>query len=941
MAVTEFTCPQCHAHAGTQKAIPFGSLVRCPKCSHVFRLEAPGSAPAAEAPKSAPVMKPAPEPVKPAPAAKSAPAAKASGVTKPAAPAARVVEPARSAAKLTSKRPEPVVAARRARDDDDDDYDRPRSKKRRKKESGGGNGLMIGLIAGGGVLAVLVVGAIIAVVAFSGGDKKKNDVALNPNPIPRGPIINPLDENSTSKPPVKNPPTTPPKDDANAGGGETPILAGGGEVAVADIYKYVLKSTALILNFGKGGELHGGTGEVIDVEDRLMLTNHHVVRDQQKLVVFFPAYDEKGSVIQDKDRYLKVTEEGVRKALETGIPAEVIASSEKQDLALIQLSKLPPGIEALPLAKKHVEVGDKIHSVGNAGVSNNAFVYTTGSVRGSSHTKIPVGDGHKITMTLECEIIETDSPTNEGDSGGPLVNNRGELVGVTEGYSGAGRAISIFVHLREVQAFVGKEYQKKFNREWKPKTRAPLRGGRGAGAADVAGLMKLLDHTDATKRQQAALALGEMGGDAKIAIQRLIKALNDSDITTSRAAFDSLIKIGTPSRDDLLALQTALKDAKPEVKRYAAGAIGQIGPDAANAVDDLLQSATDNDDRVREAAIRSIGSLGTGVKSAAKSPLLKALQDNSKNVRVAAATALTNLMSPPTADDVPDLLTIIKLPDADASIHGAKALAKLGSKASTAVPELLEAAKSGESGTRRSAIDALAAIGPDPKKAAPLYLAAFKDSTDPDLKTSALLALGQLKGFDKEKDKDTINVVLDATKDSDPKIKKAALTAVGNLGPAAITPAGAKIVMPALIDALQSKEDKDRDQVLETISGLGPLAKDAVGPLITIMDKADIKARGTDRIRATIDSKDEQFLEKYAKVLGKIGKPAVTLLIGSLNTSNPNFGLFIGCCKALGEVGPAAKGQNTLATLQGISQSNAPRIVCEEADRALRKIYAK
>src|SRR5437667_9661300 len=97
---TEFVCPQCKAHAASPKAIPVGAMVRCPKCSFIFKYEglAGAAKPAEPAPKSAVPAKPA-APAKPA-------------------------EPARSS-KITN-RPEPAVA-RRARDDDDYD-DRPRSR---------------------------------------------------------------------------------------------------------------------------------------------------------------------------------------------------------------------------------------------------------------------------------------------------------------------------------------------------------------------------------------------------------------------------------------------------------------------------------------------------------------------------------------------------------------------------------------------------------------------------------------------------------------------------------------------------------------------------------------------------------------------------------------------------------------------------------------------
>src|SRR5262249_56375437 len=39
MAATEFVCPQCKAHAASPKAIPVGAMVRCPKCSLIFKYE--------------------------------------------------------------------------------------------------------------------------------------------------------------------------------------------------------------------------------------------------------------------------------------------------------------------------------------------------------------------------------------------------------------------------------------------------------------------------------------------------------------------------------------------------------------------------------------------------------------------------------------------------------------------------------------------------------------------------------------------------------------------------------------------------------------------------------------------------------------------------------------------------------------------------------------
>ena len=353
--------------------------------------------------------------------------------------------------------------------------------------------------------------------------------------------------------------------------------------------------------------------------------------------------------------------------------------------------------------------------------------------------------------------------------------------------------------------------------------------------------------------------------------------------------------------------------------------------------DQLVVALSDEDERVREGLVRSLGNLGPSAKAAAVPGLTNALQDKSKSVRVAAAAALTSLLTPLKADDVPVLLIILKQQDPEARVFGARALGKIGKQAKAAIPELMEAAKTGDASIRREAIDALAAIGPDAKTAVPLYVAAIKDaSSDSGVRQSALLALGQMgKELDKEKDKDAIAAVLEAIKDQDPQVKKAAFAAVGKLGTAIGVP-GAKQVMPTLIDFLQDKDAGLRDQAFETIAGLGPLAREAVNPLITMMEKQDIKLYvkergGTPYLQPT----DEAFLDKIAKTLGKIGVPAVKPLLRGLNTTNPNTGLIIGSCRALGEIGPAAK--EALPALQLLSNI-LPRDFGVEADRAMRRI---
>ena len=104
----------------------------------------------------------------------------------------------------------------------------------------------------------------------------------------------------------------------------------------------------------------------------------------------------------------------------------------------------------MPLAAESPDPGQTVHSLGNPGRSGALWVYTPGKVR-QVYSKTWKAKLDDRTHTFEARVIETDSPTNPGDSGGPLVNDKGELVGVTEGGATDAQLLSLFVDLSEVK----------------------------------------------------------------------------------------------------------------------------------------------------------------------------------------------------------------------------------------------------------------------------------------------------------------------------------------------------------------------------------------------------------------------------------------------------------------------------------------------------------
>ena len=210
----------------------------------------------------------------------------------------------------------------------------------------------------------------------------------------------------------------------------------------AKVYKAAVPSVVWIHSTRDKG-LATGSGTLIDKERRLVLTNYHVVQENPNAKVFFAVLRD-GQPVSEKDYYID-------RAKRLSISAKVILYNKKADLALIQLDSIPDKIEAVPLATGSPEPGSATHAIGNAGKSGALFGYIKGTVRAVYQKEWKAEVAPRRVLTFEAKVVETDSPTNPGDSGGPLLNDKGELLGVTEGGALNAQLISTFVDVSEVK----------------------------------------------------------------------------------------------------------------------------------------------------------------------------------------------------------------------------------------------------------------------------------------------------------------------------------------------------------------------------------------------------------------------------------------------------------------------------------------------------------
>ena len=163
-----------------------------------------------------------------------------------------------------------------------------------------------------------------------------------------------------------------------------------------------------------------GTGVVLDAQGHI-LTNDHVVRGAQKLVV---------SLASGSKEY----------------PAKLIGGDARSDLAVIQVSGA--NLPALELGdSSKLQVGQWVVAIGNALALPGGPTTTVGVVSAVGRTvQEPApnsqggqgGQGASAGGPFLFDAIQTSAPINPGNSGGPLVDLDGRVVGINT--LGAGMA---------------------------------------------------------------------------------------------------------------------------------------------------------------------------------------------------------------------------------------------------------------------------------------------------------------------------------------------------------------------------------------------------------------------------------------------------------------------------------------------------------------------
>jgi HEAT repeat protein len=228
----------------------------------------------------------------------------------------------------------------------------------------------------------------------------------------------------------------------------------------------------------------------------------------------------------------------------------------------------------------------------------------------------------------------------------------------------------------------------------------------------VAAMIAVMGETVTTPltHYTAVEVLGQCGKKGKEAIPALVEALKPGDPLYRLRAADALAKIDPEQAKEKATPVLEELAAHPQYFRaQVASVMIGLDPDNSKAWEALHEALKEPAEYNRAQALEAVGQLGPAAKK--ELPLIKdALKDASPVVRAQAALALWRI-DKQTDEAVAALVAIVKQKDLQYQrVPAVNTLAALGADAKKAVPDLLEARKDRDLNLRNAATDAIKKI---------------------------------------------------------------------------------------------------------------------------------------------------------------------------------------------------------------------------------------
>ena len=189
-------------------------------------------------------------------------------------------------------------------------------------------------------------------------------------------------------------------------------LAADHDLTPREIYELDSPAVLMIIGYSNSGQRgSGGTGSIIQ-QDGLVLTNAHVVIEDQtgkpypRLTIYLKPDRVSGDPKADLSRSAK---------------GRVVAFSQPLDLALLKLDGPPGPFPVLELDDSdRIEIGDRVVAIGHP-EQGGLWTLTTGTISAQFEN---------FNATKGKSVFQTETGLNRGNSGGPLLDTDGRMVGI-------------------------------------------------------------------------------------------------------------------------------------------------------------------------------------------------------------------------------------------------------------------------------------------------------------------------------------------------------------------------------------------------------------------------------------------------------------------------------------------------------------------------------
>jgi serine protease Do len=189
-------------------------------------------------------------------------------------------------------------------------------------------------------------------------------------------------------------------------------VAFGKDLSPREIYEQASPAVVMVMGYADGGRKgSGGTGSIIQ-SDGMVLTNAHVVIEEQtgkpfaRLSVFLKPARVTGESKSDLSRMVR---------------AKVLAYSQPLDLALLKLDGVTEPLSVVDVSESgRARIGDRVVAIGHP-EQGGLWTLTTGVISAEVDNFNGVKGKH---------VFQTETGLNRGNSGGPLLDGEGHMVGV-------------------------------------------------------------------------------------------------------------------------------------------------------------------------------------------------------------------------------------------------------------------------------------------------------------------------------------------------------------------------------------------------------------------------------------------------------------------------------------------------------------------------------